>query len=104
LDVFGSDIGRGEETQERSALRGGFNRWAATGFFALHDTNYCDNSHAGFASGLDCVDRGSSRGANVVHNDHAGALTAKALDATASAVSLLGLANQEAMQQRRAGV
>jgi hypothetical protein len=99
--MFCADVIRSKEAQEWRRVRGGLDSGAASGLFALHDADDSGDDHTGFLRGLDGGDGGSAGGANVVDDDNASAFTAEALDAAARAVSLLGLAHEEAMEQRR---
>ncbi len=103
-DVLGADLGCGEEGRKGAPCRSGFDGGAAVGFFALDDADYGGDDHAGFARGFNGVDGGGAGGADVVDNHDAGAFAAEAFDAAAGAVGLFGFADQEAVEQRRAGV
>ncbi len=94
----------GRRGAERERLGSGLDGRTAVGLFALDDANHSGDDHAGFLRGLDRGDGGGAGGANVVDDHHARAFAAKAFDAAAGAVSFFGLADQEAVKQRRAGM
>jgi len=102
--VFGADLRCGEQAEERRAGCCLFHGGAAIGFFALDDADYGDNRHASLAGGFDGVDGGCAGGADVIDDDDARALLAKAFDAAAGAMAFFGLADQKAVQQRRGGI
>jgi hypothetical protein len=102
--MLSADVVGAEEPQEWGARGGGLDGGAAIGFFTLHDADDGGDGHAGFLCRFDRVDGGAAGGADVVDDDDARAFTAEAFDAAAGAVGLLGLAHQEAVQQRRAGM
>ena len=102
--MLGADVVGGEEAQEgRSGCRG-FDGGTAVGFFAFDDADDGGDDHAGFARGLNGVDGGGAGGADVVDDDDARAFAAEAFDAAAGAVSLFGFADEEAVEQRCAGM
>jgi hypothetical protein len=68
---------------------------ATVGFFAFHQAHHANDSESEFARGLDRLNRGSSSGANVIHNHHARAFFTKAFDPLAGTVLLLALPNQK---------
>ena len=78
----------------------GLDSGTAVGFFAFDDADDGGDDHAGFARGFDGGDGGGAGGADVVDDDDAGAFAAEAFDAAAGAVSLFGLADEEAVEQR----
>jgi len=102
--MFGANLRCGEEAEEGDSGGCGFNGWTAVSFFALDNADDGGYGHACFASGFNGVDGGGAGGANVVDNDDANAGTAEPFNAAAGAVSLLGFANEKAVEERRGGV
>jgi hypothetical protein len=102
--VSGLHIAGGVEAKERSALAGGFESGAGSGFFALDEADGGDDTHACFAGGFDGCDGGGSGGADVVDDENRGVLFAEPFDAAAGAVGLFCLADEEAVDQGRAGL
>jgi hypothetical protein len=103
-DVVGADLSGGEESEEGSPGSGRFDCGAAVGFFAFDDADDGGDGHSGFAGGFNGVDGGGAGGANVVDDEYVGTFLAEALDAAAGAVGFFGFANEEAVDERGAGV
>ena len=97
-NVYCANITRVKKAQKGRALRSLFDGGTAVGFFSLHDADDGGNNHSSLTGGFDGVDGGGAGSADVVYDDHAGALFAIALDAAAGTVLLLGFANQKAVQ------
>ena len=95
-NVLGANLTGCEKAEKRNAVRSTFDGGPSVGLLALHQAHHGGDHHPGFPGSLDGVDGGGAGGAHVVHDHHPGALAAEALDAAAGAVSLLGLANEEA--------
>jgi len=76
---------------------GSLDAWAALRFFPFYEAHGADDVKPEFTSSFDGLHGGSSRGANVIDNDNAGAFFAETFDALPGAVLLLRLANQESM-------
>jgi len=102
--VLGADLGGGEEAEKGRTLCGCLDRRAAVGLFTLDQADHGGNAHSRLAGGFDGVDGRGAGGAHVIHDDHARASTAEALDAAAGAVRLLGLAHEEALEHLRFGL
>ncbi len=102
-NVVCADLVGSEEPQKGSAGGGSFDGRTAVGIFALNDANDCGHPHAGLLRSFNGVDGGTAGRADVIDNNHAGAFAAESFDAAASAVSLLCLADEESVKQRRAG-
>jgi Pentapeptide repeats (8 copies) len=103
-DVLGADVVGAVEAQEWGGTRGGFDGRAAVGLFALDNADDCGDGHAGFVRGINRIDGGGAGGADIVHDHDARTFTEEAFNAATGAVGLFRLANQEAVQQRRAGM
>ena len=97
--MFGADVVGRKQAKKRSTLRSNFDGGAAVRFLALDDADHGGDNHSGFAGCLDGVDGGGAGGADVVHDDHAGAGLVEAFNAAAGAVGLLGLADEETVEQ-----
>ena len=81
-------------TPARGAFHGGSR---PRGLFPLDQAHDAHNLKAEFAGGLDGLHGGGSGGADIIDDDDARALFAEAFDALSGAVSLFGLAHQEAV-------
>ena len=102
-DVLGAKIVGTEEAIKRCSLRCCLDRWPAFSIFAFHQTDNSNHPHSSLACRFDCVHRGSSGGANVIHDHHGRVRLQKALNPTPGAVSLFGLPHQKAIQNRGPG-
>ena len=100
-NMFGADLGGGEEREKRGISGGCLHCGAAVGFFPLHNANHRSDFHAGFAGGFNGVDGGCAGGADIVDDYDAGTFATEAFNAAACAVSLFGFADQESMKQGR---
>jgi hypothetical protein len=110
-EVGAANVGGGVDGVKRDVVIGGnFGEHAldieAAALFAVDEAEDSGDGHSGVAGGLDGGDSGTARGADVVDDDDRRAGVEEALNAAAGAVSLLGLADQEAVEERgrRAGV
>ncbi len=100
----GAYLGSGEEREKRRSRCGSFHGGAAIHLLAIHQAEHADNFHARLARGLDRVDGGTPRGADIIHNYNARAGLAEAFDAAACAVGLFGLADEETVDIRCVGM
>ncbi len=100
----GAHLGSGEEREKWRSRCGSFHGGAAIHLLTIHQAEYADDFHSSLARGLQRVDGGTSRGADIIHNYNARAGLAEAFDAAACAVGLFGLAHQKAMYQRSVGM
>lgn len=89
----------GEKSIKGNMGCGGFDIGTAA-LFAVDKTEDADDIHARFLRGFDGGDGGASGGANVVDDDDVGADLVEALNATAGAVGLFGLADEESVYER----
>jgi hypothetical protein len=103
-DVLGADLVGGEEAEEGRGGGGGLDGGAAVGFFALYDADDRGDGHAGFAGRFNGVDGGGAGGADIVDDEDGSAFSAETLNAAASAVGLFRFADEEAVDQRGAGL
>src|SRR5579872_1296067 len=91
-------VTRGENRDERGGRGSLFYIRASIGFFALDQTHHANDIESELACRFDRLDGGGPGRADVVDDDDAGTLLAKALDALSGAVLLLSLANQKSIQ------
>ena len=63
--------------------------------FALYQTQYANDLKSEFVGSFDCLNCGSSRGADIIHDHHPRAFLAKTFDTLARAVLLFAFAYQE---------
>jgi hypothetical protein len=99
-----ADVVVGEDAEERWRDVGrDFGEGAldvqAAALFAVDQAEDSGDGHAGVAGSFDGGDGGAAGGANVVDDDNGGAGMEEAFDAAAGAVSLLGLADEEAVDE-----
>ena len=106
-----ADVGGGVDRVKGNVVVGGdFGEDAfdveAASLFAIDQAEDAGDGHSGVAGGLDGSDGGATGGADVVDDDDGGAGVEKAFDAAAGAVGLLGLADEESVEEwgRGAGV
>ena len=102
--MFRADVICSEEAQKRRGVSSSLDGRAASGLFALDNADNCGDDHTGFLRGLNGGDGRCAGGADVIDNDDSCAFTAETFDAAACAMRFLGLANQEAVKQRRVGM
>src|SRR5258708_6519062 len=97
-NVFRAYIAGGEYRDKRRRRGSLFHTRTALRLFALHQTHGSHYIEPKLASSFNRLDRRCSRSTDVVHNHHARALLAKALDALPGAMLLFGLAHQKSMK------
>lgn len=89
-------IGRKDRHELRRG-RGSLNRGAPICFLALYQTHRTNHFESEFACGFDRLNRGSARGADIIHNHDWRPFFAKALDAPAGSVLFFAFANEKTM-------
>jgi hypothetical protein len=68
---------------------------ASLGFLPLHQAHHAYNFESKFPRSFNGLDRGGSRGADVINDDHPRSFFPKALDALTRAMLFLGFANKK---------
>lgn len=103
-DVGGANVVCRKQREEGRAFAGGFDGRAAFGFLAFDEADGGDDLHAGGFGGFDGGDGGGSGGADVVDDEDRGSGFGEAFDAAGGAVRFFGFADEESMNERRAGL
>jgi hypothetical protein len=97
-NVFSADIAGREDGNERRRSRCLLHVGPSLGFFALDQAHSPNNVESKFAGRFDRLHCRRAGGANIVYDDHARALLAKAFDALSGPVLLFSLAHQKAVE------
>ena len=95
-EVSCADIVRCENGVERRVWCGRLDVGTAS-LFAVNQAEDADDVHAGLLGGLNRSDGGATGGADIIDDNDVGSDLMKAFDATTRAVCLLGLADEEAV-------
>lgn len=95
----GPHIRSGKERQKRRVLGSSLDRGAAILLLAIDKAKNTDDLHIDSTGGLNGLNGGSAGGADVINNDDARTRLAESFHASASAVGLLGFADQESMDE-----
>ena len=93
------DIRSGEERQKRRVMGSSLDGGVAILLLAIDKAKNTDDLHIGSPGGLNGLNGGSAGGADVINNDDARTRLAESFHAAASAVGLLGFADQESMDK-----
>src|SRR5690349_9797297 len=94
----------GEDADELCAFGGLLNLRTSSRLLSLHQANHAGDLKAKFACGLDCLDGGGSRGADIINDHNARAHSPKALDALSRTVLLFLLTDDESVDIEAAGI
>jgi hypothetical protein len=101
--MLGADVVGGEESNERSGMRCGFDSWA-TSLLTVNQAVDAVDYHAGIARRLNGCDGGTAGGADIIHDYDVSAGTNEAFNFAPGAMGLLRLADKEGVNQRSVGM
>jgi len=102
-EVFFADVLCGEDGDEGNGASGLLDGRAAVSLLAFDEAGDGDDVETELLGGFNGLDSGGSGGANVIDDDDLGAFFAEAFDSLGHAMLLLGLADQEAVDESVTG-